>query len=447
MTPVASFFLACLYLVVTVVVATKEYRKIGRRGGDSFTIVLVFVIIYLLLPSIGINSLLAVSGADLRTGNSFFDRVFDQLNFLDSLAVFLLTTLFILGLYLSAGLGRTGGRPSNRANKELQMKGLVVFWGISALALICGSFFMALGGSFPERYANLILFRGLDASAERTFFSANAFSLTQTLTWLAAGVFFVYLAEKNRPKALAYFFLMLAAAFLMGSRRGFIFPILIIYFCTVLLYTDLHLWKLTLFIPLIVFWVSFGEELTGSIAYDVDAEMVFGGYTSVSSMMLRAFSDVGISQIQSFAVLQHFDAFPPRFGIDHALSALRKFPDGMIGLNIDWPERIVRITTRIFASQNDADIPPGLVGQSWLDFPFLGALFWGLVVGAQCRLLDRWASRFAHTPAKVVLVTLIALVIALPINTGSYDFTFSIDIIILALLLVLFFRVRRLSRG
>jgi hypothetical protein len=142
--------------------------------------------------------------------------------------------------------------------------------------------------------------------------------------------------------------------------------------------------------------------------------------------------------------LQHFDV-SPRLGIDHLLSALRKIPDGMIGLNIDWPERIVRIATKTFATANDADIPPGLIGQSWLDLPIIGSLVWGLVIGFQSHFLDRWTARTANTPSKAIFTTLLTIVIALPINTGSYDFTFSVDIIFLVLLLTLFFRLKKLN--
>jgi hypothetical protein len=72
----------------------------------------------------------------------------------------------------------------------------------------------------------------------------------------------------------------------------------------------------------------------------------------------------------------------------------------------------------------------------------LGAVLWGLFIGAQSRLLDCWASRFARTPSRVVFVVLLSLVIALPINSGSLDFSFSIDIIFLAILMMLFFRAR-----
>ena len=422
-----------------------EWRNVNRRGGDSFTIVLAFVLIYVIVPSLGMHGLLGFYGADLRTGNYFFDKVFTNLNAVDSLLVFLLVVLFLFGFYLSAGFRRVGRLRRGGERRELKPKDGIIFLGICSVFLMCAKFFWDLGDNFLERYANLILFRNLDALSDRNFFSANAFSLTQTLTWLTAGIFYMYLANDHKVKAFGCFVVMLCSAFMMGSRRGLIFPVLIIYFSSVLYRNDLQLRKLLIFVPLAVLWVGFGKDLTGAVAYDVDSSVVFGRYDAVASLLLRALADIGISQIQSYAVLQHFDV-SPRLGIDHLLSFLRRFPDGMLGLDIDWPERIVRITTKTFASTNDADIPPGLIGQSWLDLPVIGSLLWGVAIGCQCHLLDRWASTVAHTPSRVVFTTLLALVIALPINSGSYDFTLSVDIIFLVFLLLSFFRVKKFAQ-
>jgi hypothetical protein len=310
MAPAASLLIAVFYLTVAAVIAIHEYKVVTTRGGDSFTVVLAFVLIYLLLPSIGIYSLLGLYGADLRTGNYFFDKVLSKLDFVDSLMVCLLTTIFIEGLYISFGFKRTANISTKLPTKELNFRKMADFLSLATLTFICGKFFIELGDSFLERYINLILFRNQDSTSVRTFFSANAFSLTQTFVWLAASVCFIYLSENKHLKAVAYFALMFFATFLMGSRRGFIFPAVIIYLSFVLLRRDLYLRKMIFFIPAVIFWVGFGKELTGSIAYDVDYENLLDSYDSLGSMTLRALSDIGISQIQSLAVLQHFEVFP-----------------------------------------------------------------------------------------------------------------------------------------
>jgi hypothetical protein len=104
----------------------------------------------------------------------------------------------------------------------------------------------------------------------------------------------------------------------------------------------------------------------------------------------------------------------------------------------------VRKTTEVFASSADADIPPVLIGQSWLDFPVIGALLWGLFIGLQSRAFSHLSERLTQSPNKIALTVLASMIIALPINSGSLDFTFSTDIIILTLLLGLVFHPQNL---
>ena len=438
MAPTVSFLISGFYLVMAAAIAIHEYKIISTRGGDSFTVVVIFVLIYLLIPSAGIYSLLGLYGNDLRTGNYFFDKVISRLDFVESMMVFLLTVVFTLGLYFTRFFPAKK-RSTILPMKELRLRRVAAYLSLGTLTLICGTFFFQLGDSVAQRYANLILFRSQHESSVRTFFSANAFSLTQTLMFLAAGVFFIYQCENKRFRAMAFFVLMLLAAILMGSRRGFIFPVVIIYLSFVLLRRNVYWQRMMLVIPVVVIWLGFGKEWLGSFAYDVDAGRLLGNYDSLGSMLLRSFSEIGISQIQSLAVFQHFE-ITARLGTDHLLSVLRRIPDGMIGLEIDWPERIVRKTTKVFTSSAEADIPPGLIGQSWLDFPVLGAFLWGVFIGLQALFVNRLSSRLIQSPSKISLIVLASVIIALPINTGSLDYTFTVDIMMLVLLLGVLFR-------
>ena len=440
MSSAVCFLISTLYLWTTTIVAKYEYHEIKRVGADSFTIVLAFVFINLLLPGVGIYGLLGIFGSDLRTGIYFFDKVLLMLNFIDSLTVYLLTNLFILGLYISIGFSRTTIFYKD-SNKKIELRPVPAFISISFLFVLCGTFFIGLGQDTFERYANLILFRIQDTSIDRTFFSANAFALTQTLLWLSTGMFFYYAVEKKHIKAAIHLCLLLFAGLLMGSRRGLIYPFIILYFGAVLLNQKLYMKKVIYLIPIIILWVSYGKELASSVSRSMEFE--YGSqYSTVGSLMLRAFSDIGISLIESLAVLQHFSSFLPRLGFDHLLSVLRRLPEGLMGLEIDWPERIVLITTKAFTYSGDSDIPPGLIGQSWLDLPIIGALLWGMFIGAQSRFINNWARGIIKSPAQVILVVLLGLIIALPIGTGSYDFTFSIDIFVFILLLKVSFKYK-----
>jgi hypothetical protein len=68
---------------------------------------------------------------------------------------------------------------------------------LAGLALALYSFWM-LGDSMLGRYANLILLRSNDPSVERTALNANAFSLTQSWSWLSIIAIFCFLDSKWR---------------------------------------------------------------------------------------------------------------------------------------------------------------------------------------------------------------------------------------------------------
>ena len=439
MNSIAVIILSLLYLVLLAAIIVNERGVINKCGADSFTVILIFLVIYIILPSFVMHMLLGIYGSQLTTSNYFFDKVFSNLGLVDAATVYLLTLLFVLGLYASARL-ESKRLVGALKNKNLVMRGRTSFLVISILLFICAKFFSGLGTNFLEMYANLVIFRNLGDAVERTFFTANAFALTQTLCWLSAAISYKYFAEGQNKKACFYLAAMLISAFLMASRRGLIFPVLILYLSSVLYKNNFHFRKIFFLMPVVIIWVAFGKEVTGGLANNVDAEIVLDGYQSTQSMILRATADIGISQVESWATFQFLEIFP-RFGLDHLLSILRRVPEGMIGLDIDWPERIVRISTEAFATPNDADIPPGLIGQSWLDFPILGSFFWGIMIGIQSRILNIWASRVAHSPTKIVFIVLLSLVIAMPLNTGSYDFIFSIDIIFLVVIVMIMFKV------
>ena len=100
-------------------------------------------------------------------------------------------------------------------------------------------------------------------------------------------------------------------------------------------------------------------------------------------------------------------------------------------------ERIVRISTETFADEWTVDMPPGLFGQMWLDFRVFGPLIWGLAFGLQIGILQYAWQRMRPSRQSAAVFFVLTFVVALPLNSGSYDFTFSVDII--AAVIVLFF--------
>lgn len=420
-----------------------EASRVKRIGVDEFSIIIFFIFLYLLFPSAAIHIILSFSDSSFGTGNLFFDRVYNNLSPEVAFYVLASTALFIFGFIASSGVllrkNLVLTRPPQREIVLREHVGFIVIFLMFGTVFV---FFWGLGMSIEERYAKLVLFRALDESIVRDAFSANAFSATQTVAWLSSA--FSIWALRSKKNALFTLFLGVAiiSGILMVSRRGLLLPILIIYFCFTFHKNKLHVWKLLPFFALAVFWIAYGKELIGLSAYGTDAQKIFNSYSDRGSMLLRAFSEIGISQVQSFATL-HFMPTEFRFGIDHLLSVARRFPDGMLGLNINWPERIVRISTAAFLSPQAADVPPGLVGQAWLDLPVFGSLIWGFIIGIQLKFLSRWGRRYVNNEAKIVVMVLLSFIIALPVNTGSYDFTFSIDIILVVLIIILCFRARK----
>ena len=433
----AHLIMSFLYICLAIAVGKKERVRISQTGIDPLTIIIAFVFIYILIPSIAINSIVGFYGDSVQTNIYFFDKVLSKINLFDSILIFLLTSIFIFGLYIFGQQKIINYLKSETKTIQYNEKVAIIITII--IFIICTKFFIDLGGGFSERYSELIKFRSLDINSNRTFFSANAFSLAQTLAWLSAAMFYISVSRNSKFLSILYFCAMIMGVFLMGSRRSIIFAVLIIYFCTIIYGRKFNFSKIIWIIPPFIAWIAFGKEIIGSTVYSVETDAVLNQYSSVPSLLLRAFCDIGLTQVSSFAVMQHFD-LNLRFGVDHLLSVLRRFPEGMLGFEIEWPERIVRITTENFTSADDADIAPGLIGQSWFDFPVIGAFLWGALIGFQIRLLKRWSFKYTSTPEKNALITLSCVVIAMPLNTGSFDFTFSIDIIVLAFALMCIFR-------
>lgn len=120
-----------------------------------------------------------------------------------------------------------------------------------------------------------------------------------------------------------------------------------------------------------------------------------------------------------------------------------------MGISDYFPEheRITRITTALFTSPTDADIAPGLIGASWLDFPVIGAFLWGIGLALQCGIVEYCRSRVRPGPNSTAVVVLISTIIAMPINTGTYDFTISVDIVLLIIVMATSIKCKRVVVG
>jgi hypothetical protein len=144
--------------------------------------------------------------------------------------------------------------------------------------------FMLLDDTMVGRYINLILLRSNDPQVERTALNANAFSLTQTWSWLSIVAIFCVVESRWRRLLLPPLLIVAVLFAVMGvSRRALFLPLLMAFLIVVLYRNRWNLrWIALAALPLVV-WVAFGKNLISSLAYDVPIESVAGTYQSWQS--------------------------------------------------------------------------------------------------------------------------------------------------------------------
>jgi hypothetical protein len=441
--------IAIAYGIFSLGLGAFELYRTRISGPDAITIFIVIFMLQCCLPGIGIyGSLAAVDPTEL-TGNSVFDGIYQHLDVTTALVVLTMTIWFAAFFYFGASLGGVLLRrlfpTSNCAPyrlEGLENRFVLILFGGLAYTLV--SFYL-LGDDIAERFANLVRLRAYDENVVRTEFFAYAYVLTQTWLWLSIPALFVLFERRRR--GFAWVSILICAiifAILSASRRAIFVPVMLSYF-TFLLYDKKWRARLILAIAIpILALVLYGKEIFATVAFGGAIEAVVERYESTSSAILRASSEQGITILESLGTLTFLDEHL-RLGVDHLLSIAQRFPHRLLGFDIEYPKRIVRISTEAFSTVDAQDIPPGLLGQMWLDFRVLGPLLWGLAFGLQISAAQFLFTRSERSLQATALVALVVFLIALPINTGSYDFTFSVDVIAAVVGLMLTYRVRRMA--
>jgi hypothetical protein len=435
------------YGLLTGAVASYEARRIRATGPDSITVFIVLFAVQCCLPGIVIYACLPLIDDPAPTDIDAFDRIFAAADVPAALLILGLTAWFVFFFYVFAALG---GRLLRRLLGPAPNARRLVFTGSPLGLLIVLTFgltlsvasFYVLGSSTIERFTKLILFRAGDKNVQGSLLNAYGFALTQTWAWLSVLALFVIYERRGRRLLWFVCLLFLIIFAVLGvSRRALFIPLLLIYLTLVLFDHRWRLrWLLAAAIPMLL-WIAFGKELIGVVAFDRTLTDVAERYESFSASFLRAASEIGITVVESLGSINLLD-LPTRFGVDHLLSPLRQIPTSHYWLGI-LPDRIVRLSTEAFSTPDAEDIPPGLLGQMWLDFRVFGPIVWGLLMGVQMSIVQYAFAQTVRTRVAIGLFTLITFVVALPLNTGTYDFTFSIDIYALTLCIFLTFRLIR----
>lgn len=441
---------ATAYAVFTACLVSVEFRRTRQSGADPITVFIALFLLQCCLPGVLIFGALPFVDPSLPTGNFAFDKIYQAITLETSLLVFGLTVSFVFFFYVGAAIGRVVLADLSPTPEPARRQWLVAvewrLWLILTLALCATIYsFYLMGDSTLERYSNLLGLRAHSEDVERNEFNTYAFSLTQTWGWLSIPAVMVAVQTKRRMIASVFVVCAILFALLGGSRRAIFVPVILSYFALLLHDGRWRIRALVVAAAPIILWVAYGKEILAVLAFGGTSDDVVGRYQTIASGVLRAGSDVGITVAESLGTINLMD-LDLRYGIDHLLSIVRRIPARWFGMSIDLPPRVVRLATSVFAGVDEEDVPPGLLGQMWLDFGVFGPVVWGLFLGLQMSVVRRIYAGLRRSLEACAVMALVAFIVALPLNTGSYDFSFSVDVIALFLVLMVTFKKRENQR-
>jgi hypothetical protein len=440
---------SALYLFLTVLLICLERNRTRRKGPDFLSLFVVIFALQNIIPGMVVSFLLGQYARPPDLQNVFFDRIYQHISPIYIVLSAMMSASFILALYffyhkLYSRYKQTTG--------DLRCTRLQVvpsrLWFVMLLGVFSSYFLLKSMGqdSLLNSYGALVLFRS-GAGVSRNFVNANLFSLTQTFALLSI-IPFVYVVF--RPGGIGKVLRVVVAtagvivfSLLCVSRRALPLDILLIYFTLVIVNKKWYLkfagLAFLLFMPVLIY----GKAVIFSIGAGGNFDGVLEAIktTSVSDALLGGFTYLGITLVSSWATFMFLDT-PFRYGADHILSMLTRIPLGSLGFDKDaiFPERIVRLSTRTFVDSNAQDIPPGLMGQMWLDCGILGPVIWGVIFAAALSFFQIRFDRKQKTPQAVAFFMMGLYILSLPLNTGSFDFVFSVDIVFLVLFLLIVYK-------
>jgi len=437
-----SFFLpAGFALLVAGVVALYEFARVARHGADLMSLFMLIFGIQCLFPLASLGLFFAFASGRVVTEIPLFDGIYEQVKPMGFTLVVAFAAMFSMVVYLAYGVTVNQLSVLNDGRRPSQIGvSTPVYLTVVAIGLLSGAYLLlSFGDGLLGGYASLVRFRNLDESIERGFVNANLFSLTQTFLFVGMLGPFVVGRATSISRAWPLWLPIIAVLASFGaSRRAVFIPV----FFSILVVL-LRKGRVGILGPLVVgvlagIVVVFGKPFLNLVAGN--RESVDVDPAALANYVLLFVSEVGISVVESLGTIAMIDV-PLRFGIDHLLSILRRIPTGMMGLEPFLPERFVRYSTEVFLGPEALDVPPGFFGQMWLDFWAFGPLVYGVVIGLLLGCIETVRRGFFNDWPAAALFSLLLFVFALPVNTGSLDFNFYVDIVGLFLLAFLFVRI------
>jgi hypothetical protein len=348
---------------------------------------------------------------------------------------FLFCSALFAGYHIVGLIRPSGSKPIYEItlrNREV----LLVYCCIAVLFLF---FWSGLGYSFSERYMQLKVMRTFERT-DISSFQANVFSLIYASLIFTTLMAFGVCGRLHRLIKLGLWLFILLLGFLCASRRALIIPLLLTYLATVLHGKLFYIRKLSIGMFVCILWIMFGKEIIGGY----DKNYIFAQIKNLPGVIFRISADMGMSYVSSLATVQQID-IPMRFGVDHFYSFCRRMPHLIIGVDRDFPDRIVRTTTALLVGPREDDVPPGLLGQAWLDFRLGGGGIYGLAFGILLGLFDGFLKYIRNSQWKIIFSIVIVFLLSSFIQTGSLDYLLGIETFMLALLVLFSFRLCYLS--
>lgn len=414
----------------------------SKRHPDLLSIFNFIFFLQITLPGIFIPLLILLIDQDIRL-NIYLDRVYYYLTGTITTLTALLSALFLIFVHAGYYFQPASLKKWNSSPKKIIVFSSWKLFFIQAAGIISMIYLLTSmpGSNLSDKYFSLILFRAQHESIfeeTRNFITSNLFSLSQTFAISTIFLLF-YLKDREKRLSKSKLFIVIALMIFMAtftaSRRSMLIQILIIYFATVLIHGRWYLKYISIPIPLAILWLGFGKDLLWQIPSYISGENLKINLGDQNNLIpiLNAFSSLGVSLNSSWATLMFMNETTPRFGSDHILTALRFLPLGSFGVDEYqlYGPRIVRISTEAFVDKDALDIPPGLIGQMWLDFGVLGPIVWGLIFGIILRNTNNIFKNINKTWVSCGIFSILAFIIALPINSGSLDYNFSVDMFFL----------------
>jgi hypothetical protein len=446
-----------VYAIVAAAIAVFEFGRKKRIFYDQLSLLNIFFLANIAIPAATLHLLLdpGLGRTDGVYGFSLLGYLYHRaqpterviLLFGYVLAYFAL----VFGYRLATHRASFSHQTAIRSNRRVPLVWVVIGFIFFGLMFVFGN--SLVPGDPIQGLLLSTYYRAEDEfyAFERTPLNANIYAATTT--FLLFSLVGVALATERRAFRWMYF--GLTALFLFvdvvasGARRNLLIAALLIY-CFYCIRTGKH--KLYYLLIVLLFsapLLYYGKAILRNLSSEDLPEKVAATSASVSVQVVTAAAEFGVSFVESIGTLALYHD-GPRWGIDHILSVLRMIPFGMMGYEKPWPERIVRIST--VYQCGDAfmqDIPPGYLGQCWIDIPFIGFFLMPLLHGACFGYVERAFRNIdvRRSPFYLIAYLVVGFIVAMPLNSGTLDYVCSPEIVLTVVLFAFlhFLNTRRLG--